>query len=176
MIVLVIDVQNGITDNRLYNFNNFISNVKKIITTARNNNFEVIYVQHDDGAGSGFSVGDEEFDIYPDIYPHQNEKRFIKTTNSAFCNQEFKDYVHNLHEDTLVIVGLQTNFCIDATIKSAYDLGYQVIVPKNANSTFDNAYMDKETTYQYYNEFIWPDRFAKCMSVEETLQLMNKKK
>lgn len=176
MIVLVIDVQNGITDHRLYNFNNFISNVKNIITTARLNNVEVIYVQHDDGVGTGFSIGDEEFDIYQEIYPSNNEKRFIKTTNSAFCNQEFKNYVHNLNAHTIVVVGLQTNFCIDATIKSAYDLGYQVIVPQGANSTFDNKYMDKETTYRYYNEFIWPDNFAKCISVEETLKLMKEKK
>lgn len=176
MIVLVIDVQNGITDNRLYNFGGFIDNVKKIIHTARENHIEVIYVQHDDGAGTGFSIGDEEFDIYPEIYPHDNEKRFVKTTNSAFCNQEFKTYVNNLDVHTIVVVGLQTNFCIDATIKSAYDLGYQVIVPQYANSTFDNQYMSKETTYRYYNEFIWPDRFAKCISVDETVEMMNNKR
>ena len=35
MVLLVIDVQNGITDNRLYNFEGFISNLKQLINQAR---------------------------------------------------------------------------------------------------------------------------------------------
>ena len=77
-------------------------------------------------------------------------------------------------EDTLMIVGLQTNFCIDATVKSAFDRGYKIIIPKGTNSTFDNDYMDKETTYKYYNEMMWPKRFADCVSVEEAVALILK--
>lgn len=59
MKLLVIDIQKGITDERLYNFEHFIQNTVRIINAARQNNVEVIYVQHDDGEGSGFSVGDD---------------------------------------------------------------------------------------------------------------------
>lgn len=53
-----------------------------------------------------------------------------------------------------MIVGLQTDFCIDATIKGGFEHGYEMIVPEYTNSTFDNAYMKKEDSYQYYNTFI----------------------
>ena len=172
MKLLVIDVQKGITDERLYHFDSFIKNVKLLIQTARQQNIEVLYVQHDDGPDTGFSVGDEEFEIYEEIKPIQNEKCFVKTKCSCFSNEELKRYLQN--EKELIFVGLQTNFCIDASIRTAFDLGYTVIVPKGCNSTFDNSYMDAKTTVHYYNEFIWPDRFAKCLSMEETLQLMIK--
>ena len=68
-----------------------------------------------------------------------------------------------------MMVGLQTNFCIDASVKSAFERGFQVIIPAGTNSTFDNDYMDGETTYRYYNEMMWPERFAQCVSVEEAL-------
>ena len=42
------------------------------------------------------------------------------------------------------LLGLQTNFCIDATVKSAFERGYKVIVPQGANSTFDSDYMTGE--------------------------------
>ena len=64
-------------------------------------------------------------------------------------------------------MGLQTNFCIDATVKSAFERGYKVIVPQGANSTFDNDYMTGEETYKYYNDMMWPKRFAICVSVDE---------
>jgi nicotinamidase-related amidase len=63
MIVLVIDIQKGITDDRLYNYETFLESTKRVIDTARKNNVEVIYVQHDDGPGTGFSVGDVDFEI-----------------------------------------------------------------------------------------------------------------
>ena len=71
-----------------------------------------------------------------------------------------------------MIAGLQTNFCIDASIKSAFDRGYKVIVPRGANSTFDNEYMNGGTTYKYYNEFIWKDRFADCIAMDEAVALL----
>ena len=167
MVLLVIDVQKGITDDRLYNFEGFISNLKKLIANARKKGVEVIYVQHDDGPGSGFSLGDVDYQIYDEIAPKPGEKIFTKTVNSSFSNKELCEYLDEIQEDTVVISGLMTNYCIDATIKSAFDRGFKVIVPEGCNTTSDNDYMNAETTYRYYNEMMWPDRFAQCPDMEE---------
>ena len=173
MVVLVIDIQKGITDERLYHFSEFINNTRKIIATARKNSVEVIYVQHDDGPGTGFSVGDEEFEIAEQVMPEEGERRYIKEINSCFGNRELVSYLEEKKESTLMIVGLQTNFCIDATIKSAFERGYKIIIPEGTNSTFDNDYMDKETTYRYYNEMMWPKRFADCVSLEDAVAILS---
>ena len=167
MKLLVIDIQKGITDNRLYNFESFIDNTKRIIAAARANQIEVIYFQHDDGPGTGFSIGDEDFEIANQVTPMDEEKVFVKDINSCFGNEEFVDYIKN--EDTLMVVGLQTNFCVDTTVRSAFERGYKVIIPQGANSTFDNDYMTGEVTYKYYNDMMWPERFATCMSVEDAI-------
>ena len=172
MILLVIDIQKGITDKRLYNFESFIDNTVRIIDCARKNHVEVIYIQHDDGPGTGFSVGDGAFEIAQQVKPEENEKIFCKTINSCFGNKEFADHLKKKGEKQLMIVGLQTNFCIDATVKSAFERGYEVIIPQETNSTFDNDYMDGETTYKYYNDMMWPVRFAKCVSIEEAVSML----
>ena len=43
---------------------------------------------------------------------------------------------------------------------------------QGANSTFDNDYMTGEETYKYYNDMMWPKRFATCVSVDEAIKLM----
>ena len=172
MTLLVIDIQKGITDERLYNFSAFINTVTRIIGTARKNGVEVVYVQHDDGPGSGFSAGDAEFEIAGQVQPQDGEKCYVKTINTCFGNKELAAYLEAKHEDCLMIVGLQTNFCIDASVKSAFERGYRVIIPAGANSTFDNYYMDGETTYRYYNDMMWPHRFADCLSLEDSLVLL----
>ncbi len=81
-------------------------------------------------------------------------------------------YLRNRHAQTLIITGLQTDDCIDTAVKRAFDNGFKVIVPAGCNSTRNNAYMDGETTYKYYNESVWPGRYAECITVEETISRM----
>lgn len=173
MKLLVIDIQKGITNSELYNFESFIENTTKIIEAARNNHVEVIYFQHDDGPGTGFSIGDEAFEIAAKVTPADGEKVFVKDINSCFGNREFAEYIKS--EEALMIVGLQTDFCIDATVKSAFERGYKVIIPKGANSTFDNDYMSGEVAYKYFNDMMWPERFATCVSAEEAMKLLEQK-
>ncbi|MBO4393342.1 MAG: isochorismatase family protein [Spirochaetales bacterium] len=175
MVLLVVDFQKALTeDEELYNAKTFIERVVKLVETARRNNVEVIFVQHDAGPGSGFSVGDPDFEIDAHVTPAKGEKVFIKTINSCFGNKDFLDYMYSLEDKRVMVVGLQTNWCIDATVKSAFERGFEVIIPDGTNSTFDNDYMSAETTYRYYNEEIWPDCFADCVSFDEAVSMLEK--
>ena len=172
MILLVIDMQKGLVDEDLYAFDTFMDRTVRLVDAARKNNAEVIFVQHDAGPGSGMSVGDEDYEIIDQIAPKDGEKVFAKTINSCFGNKEFKEYMEHQDDKRLMIIGLQTNYCIDCTVKSAFEKGFQVIIPEGTNSTFDNEYMDAGTTYRYYNEMMWPKRFAECVSVDEAISMM----
>ena len=174
MKLIVIDMQKALLDDELYNLNGLLDNVSKLIEAARANRVEVIYVQHDAGEGSGFSVGDEAFEIADEVAPQAGEKVFVKRASSSFTNREFATYLEKEEGDTLLIVGLQTNFCIDATVKSAFERGYDVFIPEGTNSTFDNDYMTGETTYNYYMNEVWPDLFADCVSMDEALEMIRK--
>ena len=173
MILLVVDIQKGLTeDEGLYHAESFLNRSVQLIDAARKSGTEVIFFQHDDGPDSGFSAGDRDFEMDDRVAPAAGEKVFVKTINSCFGNAEFKQYMKQQADKRLMIIGLQTNWCIDATVKSAFERGYEVIIPEGANSTFDNDYMSGETTYLYYNEEIWPDVFADCVSFDEALKLL----
>lgn len=173
MILLVIDTQKLITNSDLYNFNIFVSNVKKLIKAARGNNIEIIYVRHDDGIGHELTRGTDEFEIYNEFKPYNDERIFDKTVNSPFKDTGLLEYLIEKQIKTIIVVGLQTDYCIDATVKCGFEHGFKIIVPEGANSTFDNKYMSAETAYKYYNEFMWNGRYADCISMEKTLELMN---
>ena len=171
MILMVIDTQAGITDERLFAFEQFKENVTTLINESRKNGVEVIFVRHDDGPGSGFSVGDADFEIYDGFAPVEGEKIFDKSVNSAFHKSTgLLEYLESKEIEKIIAVGLQTDFCVDATIKSGFEHGFQMIVPAYANSTRSSDYMDAETAYKFYNEFMWPDRYAKCVTMDEALQ------
>ena len=173
MVLLVIDTQKGITDSRLYCFEELRANIKALIAQARESGVEVVYVRHDDGPGTGFSVGDDEFQIFEEFAPREGERVFDKVVNSALHpSVGLSGSLVETGEKQLMVVGMQTDFCIDATIKSGFDLGFEMIVPEHTNSTFDNQYMKQDTAYHYFNDFVWPGRYARCVPMEEAINLL----
>lgn len=174
MVLLVIDAQREITNDRLYKFNEFVSNVKMLIKTAREYGVEVIFVRHDDGAGTPMTKGLDGFEIYEGFAPEGNEKIFDKQVNSPFKDTGLAEYLSEKGETEVIITGLQTDYCIDAAVKCGFEHGYKIIVPQYANTTFDNKFMTAEKSYEYYNNFIWNGRYAECISAEEAVLKMQK--
>ncbi len=159
-------------NDRLYNYELFAENIRKLADTARESGVEVVYIRHDDGAGQLLSKGNDGFDIWNSIAPLKNERIFDKNVNSPFKESGLLEYLTEKGEKTLMVTGLQTEYCIDATVKCGFEHGFEMIVPENANTTMDNAYLSGETTYKYYNEFIWKDRYAKCVSIETAIEML----
>ncbi len=173
MILLVIDTQKLITTDKLYKFNDFVCNVKKLISEARKNKVEVIYVRHDDGEGNELTKGADGFEIYEKFKPLQGEKIFDKYVNSPFKETGLLEYLKDKNEKEIIVTGLQTDYCIDAAVKCGFEHNFHVIVPHLANTTFDNEFMSGEKSYKYHNEFMWNGRYAECISVEETIRRMS---
>lgn len=174
MILLVIDTQKAITNEKLYNYDLFKENITKLLNTARRNSKEVIFVRHDDGVGSNLEKGSSGFEIYDEFQPFGDEMIFDKKTNSAFKDTGLYEHLFRKGENEIMIVGLQTDYCIDATIKAGFEYGFKMIVPENCNSTFDNEFMTGEENYNYYNKFIWKERYADCVSFESALSMLAK--
>ncbi|MFT8350778.1 cysteine hydrolase family protein [Clostridium saccharoperbutylacetonicum] len=172
MVLLVVDTQKLITNEKLYEFDAFVSNVKEIINEARINNIEVIYVRHDDRAGNELTKGNDGFEIYEGFKPKAQEKIFDKNVNSAFKESGLLEYLKDKGENDVIIVGLQTDYCIDATIKCGFEHGFNIIVPAYTNTTVDNKFMSGEKSYKYHNEFMWNGRYAECVSLDETIKRM----
>lgn len=173
MVLLVVDTQKLITNEKLYNFNAFVSNVEKIISEARKNDIEIIYIRHDDGPGSELTKGTDGFEVYEKFQPISNEKIFDKKVNSAFKGTGLLEYLMDREEKDIIIVGIQTDLCVDATIKCGFEHGFNMIVPAYANTTVDNKFMSAEQTYKYYNEFIWNGRYAEYITMDETIRRMS---
>lgn len=174
MVLLIIDAQKGIVNNKLYSYDKFIENVKLLIKTARENHIEVIYIRHDDGEGEPLSYGNRGFEIYEGFRPMENERIYDKTVNSCFKETGLLEYLESKSIKSVIVAGLQTDYCIDAAVKCGFEHGFKVIVPEYANSTFDNQYMTGEESYRYYNEFMWKGRYAECVSVSQAVEMMRR--
>ena len=172
MKLLVIDVQNAVCSPALFAFDAFTENLTRLIQTARKTGTEVIFVRHDDGAGEPLSPGNPGFEIAAAFAPLPGERIFDKNVNSPFRGSGLTEYLHGCGEDTLMIAGLQTEYCVDAAVKCGFEHGFRIIVPAYANTTTDNSYLSGEQTYHYFNTFIWNRRYAECIPITDALSMM----
>lgn len=173
MVLLVVDTQEALVNESLYHHLSFVENIQKLVTAARNRGVEVIYVIHDDGPGSTLTAGTPGFGVCKQLRPETTEKVFIKNFNSAFRGTGLTEYLKEKAQQDVMAVGLQTDKCLNATILCGFERGFHMIVPMQANTTTDNAYLSAIESWKYYNEFLWPDRYARCISVEEALRELN---
>ena len=95
-----------------------------------------------------------------------------KEYNSAFYKTGLREYLESKEINTIILVGLQVEYCMDATLKSAFDYEYKIIIPEETNSTFDNEYLSGEKLYEFYNYKIWNDRFANVISIEDVIKVL----
>jgi nicotinamidase-related amidase len=171
-ILLVVDVQEEMIMDQPYNYQKVIENISKLITKARTSHMEVVYVRHDDGEGSPMGYGKPGWQIYHEIEPADGEKIFDKRFNSAFRQTALKEYLDSKDINTIMLAGLQTEYCIDTSIKCAFEFGYEIIVPEETNSTYDCKYLSAKELYQFYNYHIWNKRFARVIPMDEALNLI----
>nr|WP_324339393.1 isochorismatase family protein [Ruminococcus sp.] len=175
-VLLVVDVQKLITNDRLCFFDRFKENLRGLIAGARKSGTEIVFIRHDDGEGQPLSMGNDGYDIHEDFAPEAGEKVFDKSVNSPFRDTGLTEYLRSKGVRRLIVTGLQTEYCIDAAVKCGFEHGFEMIVPEYCNSTADNEYMTAEQTYRYYNEFIWKNRYAHCCGIAEAIDIIQNNK
>ena len=169
--LLVVDVLTAIINEHPYREDELIANISDLIFLSRKSGVEVIYVRHDGGNGDELEKNSEGWQIYNNIAPEKDEKIIDKVRSSAFRDTRLKEYLDGEKISTLVIVGLQTEYCIDATIKVAFEFGYRVFIPDESTSTFDNGKMSAADLCEHYNK-IWHNRFAQVISLDAAKKLL----
>lgn len=174
MALLVIDVQNVLVYGKPFAIDEIISNIKTLLNISRENNVEVIYVQHSGKVGSEIEPNSDGWQIYEKIKPNSNEKIFFKNYNSAFKETNLYEYLKSKEINELIITGMQTEYCIDTTVKVAFEHGFQIIIPEKTNTTFDNGDISAENLYNHYNFNIFNNRFGSVNSIENTIKKIEK--
>jgi nicotinamidase-related amidase len=170
--LLVIDIQNALVMLEPYDFENVISNIKTLITAFRQFHEEIIYIRHTEEDGSDFKLQSDGWELYKDLVPEDNELVINKYYNSAFRQTNLQSYLRSKQIETLVIVGMQTEYCFDTTCKVAFELGYDVIIPEKTNTTFDNDLLSAKQIYTHYNYYVLNNNFAKVLSIENVIHLI----
>lgn len=172
IVLLVVDVQQGLIDSHPYRENELLEEIRTLIKRARACGVEVVYVRHHEEDEGGLVLGTPAWQIHGAIAPEEGERVFDKRYSSSFKDTGLDEYLKEKGVKTLVVVGMQTEYCIDATLKSAFERGYKAYTPEGGTTTYDNKLATADRLVRYFEKAIWDKRFADVISLDEALALL----
>lgn len=140
--LLLIDIQNDYFENgtmTLEGSDNACLNANLILDKFRRDFIPVVHIQHIalKPTATFFLPGTRGAEIHENIKPLKDEKVIIKHYPNSFKDTELFDYLTTLHISDLVICGMMTHMCIDATVRAAKEFGFNCILIGDACATRD---------------------------------------
>ena len=168
--LLIIDVQTAFYDKNssdyAYRGEELLSNINKVASKARKHGVPIIYVQHDGGRGDTLEPGTPGWPIHPDIAPLDGEIIIRKPTPDSFYKTKLENELKARGIKKLVIMGIQSDWCVDTTVRRAYSLEYDVTVVEDGHTTVDTKILKAPQIIAHHNS-IFGGRFAKLVKAEE---------
>ncbi|NVJ02169.1 cysteine hydrolase [Myxococcus sp. AM009] len=100
----------------------------------RERGLPVIHVRHESiQPGATFFIpGTPGAEIHPHVTPLPEEAVVLKHFPNSFQKTDLQERLAALDVKHLVVVGMMTLMCVDATVRAAADLGYSVTVLHDA--------------------------------------------
>lgn len=138
--LLIIDTQQGFDDPRLPPRNNpgAEANIARLLAAWRASGRPIFHVRHHSRRPtSPLRPGQPGADFKPEARPIEGEPVFTKQVNSAFIGTDLEAKLRERAIETLVIAGVQTNYCVETTARMSGNLGFDTFVVEDAMWTYD---------------------------------------
>jgi nicotinamidase-related amidase len=99
----------------------------------------VFHVRHlwDEEGATFMRPGTEGVEIHPTVAPVDGETVVEKEHPNSFRETELESRLRAAGVDALVVCGMMTSMCVDATVRAAVDLGFETTVAHDACATRD---------------------------------------
>lgn len=138
--LLVIDVQNGLCsgEEAAFDIDRVVARINAAIAKARAAAVPVVFIQHEETDGP-LQFASAAWQLYQPLAAEAGDPRVRKTATDSFHKTELHALLQSLGIGRVVVCGLQSEFCVDSTVRGALAHGYPVTLISDAHSTVDNG-------------------------------------
>jgi nicotinamidase-related amidase len=112
---------------------------RRLLESFRAAGEPVFHVRHvwDEDEATFMRPGTDGVEIHPDVAPLEGEMVITKAHPNSFRDTVLEEELRAVGADSLVVCGMMTSMCVDATVRAAVDLGFDTTVVHNACATCD---------------------------------------
>jgi nicotinamidase-related amidase len=177
--LLIVDIQNDYFPGGKHPLVDPLEAAKKaymILQCFREHGGQHVHIQHISKKPDAtfFIPGDRGTDIHDAVAHFEGEPIVYKHQPNAFLHTELLDLLKRWEIERVIVTGMMTHMCVDATARAACELGFQVIIAEDACATRDLKYGDTTIPAELVHKaFLAALRtYGRVMKSEEILALL----
>ncbi len=144
--LLVIDVQTSLIAEGAWEASAILGRIGVLIASARSAAVPVVFVV-DRRVGPDGS-------IHEALEVRDGDPIVEKSYSDSFLDTGLDDLLRSEGVGRLVVVGLQTDYCVDTTCRRAASLGYEVVLVSDAHTTFDHEHLTAPQIIAHHNRIL----------------------
>lgn len=150
--LLVIDMQQALCAGEwaMSEADRVIDTINGLSAKARAAGVPVILIQHEEGEGP-LQFGHDGWQLTGALAIAHDDLRVRKRTPNSFHETNLRQLLVERHVERLVVCGLQSDFCVDTTVRQALALGYEVALASDAHCTMDNGVLKAAQIVAHHN-------------------------
>lgn len=138
--LLLIDIQNDYFPGGKMELEGPLEAAKlanELLQCFRDHNMPTVHIQHvsQEPDATFFIPGDRGTDINETTVHYEGEPLVQKHYPNAFRETDLLDLLQSWDIDRVLITGMMTHMCVDATARAAVDLGFKLLVAEDACAT-----------------------------------------
>lgn len=135
--LILVDIQNDYFTGGLWpveEMDRVAKAAADVLQGARDAGTPVFHIQHEATSDTApfFRPGTQGMELHESVTPLTEEAVIIKHRPNSFHQTALQMHLKKLGITHLTIIGAMSQMCIDATVRAARDLGYEVTVIANA--------------------------------------------
>lgn len=172
--LLIIDAQQELIEGNdqevsVFQKEKLIENINLVIKKATESDALIIFVRDTDVAeGKG-----EGFQVHRNINLPADSKTFDKAATNSFYGTGLKEYLDEHEIKHVVIMGCQTEHCIDTAVRTATVSQLDVTLVGDGHSTTGSSVLSAEQIINHHNKILHGhynvDNFSMVRNAEEDL-------
>jgi nicotinamidase-related amidase len=149
--LLIIDVQHALCcgDDAAFDVASVIGRINSVSAKARVAGVPVVLIQHEDK--DTLQWGTDAWQLDARLQLSDTDLRVRKTACDSFHHTDLQEVLTSRGVDHLLVCGLQSDFCVDTTVRAALARGYPVTLVSDGHSTVDNGVLTAAQISAHHN-------------------------
>ena len=170
--LLIIDIQHALCSGAeaAFGIESVIEKINAMSARARASASPVILIQHEEDEGP-LRFGHEGWSPAAGLLTAAEDIRLRKKTPNSFHGTDLHRLLQDRGVSHVVICGLQTEFCVDTTVRQALPLGYCVTLAADAHSTTDGALLAEQVIAHHNRTLRWMTSYGPSIEVKPAAEV-----
>lgn len=131
-----------------------VERINRLAERVRDRRGCVVFVQHAGPVGDDFEPRTPGWHLLSTIKREPGDRVVSKTLNDPFFKTSLQTELADLRADRILVAGWATDLCVDATVRSAAALGFDVVAVADCHTVNDRPHLSAEQVINHHH-WVW---------------------